>query len=64
MGGPRFKSQLSWLLFVTYQSVQTNAQEVWLIHNRTKLSHVYFIALERDGVSVMSERKVTTDLCF
>jgi len=34
------------------------------MHNRTELSHVYFIALESDGVCVLSERKVTTDLCF
>jgi len=59
MGGPRFisqlKNQLSWLSFVTYQSAQTNDQGVWLMHNRMELSHVYFIALERDGVCMLSE---------
>jgi hypothetical protein len=68
MGGPRLKSQLrnqlSWLSFVTYQSVQTNVQGVWLMHNRTELSHIYFIQLKSDGVCVLSERKVTTDLFF
>jgi len=68
MGGPRFKfqlrNQLPWLSFVTHPSAQTNAQGVWLMHNRMELSHIYFIALERDGVCVLAERQATTDLLF
>ena len=68
MGDPTFKFQLRKLLpslsFVTYQSVQTNAQGLWLMDNRTELSYIYFIALERDRVRVTLETKVTIVLFF
>ena len=68
MGDPRFKfklrKQLLCLSFFTYQSAHINAQGLWLMHNRTELSHIYFIALERDRVCVPSESKVTIDLLF